>query len=300
MNTLNCRYSTSTAIMRIAARSLCVALLLLLSASLPAAEPFFFVQLADPQFGMFTTNGSFAQETANFEFAVATINRLRPAFVVVSGDQLNQPGDEAQIREYQRIIGRVDRSIPVYPMPGNHDIGNEPTPADIAVYTNHFGPDHYTFKHDGFVGIVLNSIIIHTPQQATNQFLAQEQWLQGELQRVRTNGTRHIVIFAHHPWFLKTAGEADEYFNIPSERRARYLGWFRDAGVKYLFSGHYHQNALAIDGGFEAVTSGPVGKPLWKGESGLRIVIVRDDGIEHRYYHFGELPNRVDLGADKR
>ena len=39
------------------------------------AEPFFFFQLSDPQFGMFTDNKDFAQETANFEFAVATINR---------------------------------------------------------------------------------------------------------------------------------------------------------------------------------------------------------------------------------
>src|SRR5436190_258702 len=44
-----------------------------------AAQPFFFIQLSDPQFGMFTGNKDFAQETANFEFAVAAINRLKPA-----------------------------------------------------------------------------------------------------------------------------------------------------------------------------------------------------------------------------
>ena len=115
-------------------------LLLLVSASLPAAEPFFFIQLADPQFGMFTDNKDFAQETANLEFAVATINRLRPAFVVVSGDMLNQPGDAAQIREYQRIMSRVDPAIPVYPVAGNHDIGNAPSPADIATLHQPFRP----------------------------------------------------------------------------------------------------------------------------------------------------------------
>ena len=34
-----------------------------------AAEPFFFIQLSDPQFGMFTDNTNFTQETVNFEFA---------------------------------------------------------------------------------------------------------------------------------------------------------------------------------------------------------------------------------------
>lgn len=277
-------------------KSLGAALVCLATTHLPAAEPFFFIQLADPQFGMFTGDKDFAQETANLEFAVAAINRLRPAFVVVSGDLLNKPGDAAQIAEYNRIMGRVARDIPVYAMAGNHDIGNVPTPASIAVFTNHFGPDHYTFRHGDFAGIVLNSVIIHTPQKTTKELAAQETWLQLELRRARTDGARQIVVFAHHPWFLKTAGEADEYFNIPGERRTRYLGWFRDAGVKHLFCGHYHQNAIASDAGLEVITSGPVGKPLGKGESGLRIVMVRDSGISHRYYHFGELPERVDLG----
>jgi serine/threonine-protein phosphatase CPPED1 len=276
-------------------KALGVALVCLLAAHLSATEPFFFIQLADPQLGMFTANKDFAQETANLEFAVAAINRWRPAFVVVSGDMLNKPGDAAQIREYQRIMGHVARNIPVYVMAGNHDIGNVPTPASIAVFTNHFGPDHYTFRHQSFEGIVLNSVIIHTPQQTTNELAAQETWLQAELKRARADGLRHIVVFAHHPWFLESADEPDQYFNIPSERRARYLGWFREAGVRHLFSGHYHLNALAEDGGFESITSGPVGKPLGDGRSGLRVVIVRDEGITHRYYHFGELPNRVDL-----
>ena len=278
-------------------KSLNLALWLLLPVGLPAVEPFFFIQLADPQFGMFTNNKDFAQETANLEFAVATINRLRPAFVVVSGDLVNKAGDPAQIREYQRVIGQVAAGIPVYSLPGNHDIGNVPTPADIATYTNHFGPDHYTFRRGEFVGIVLNSMLIHSPQRAPDLAAAQERWLQTELQRARTGGARHTVIFMHHPWFLKAADEADEYFNIPAERRTRYLAWFRDAGVKYLFSGHYHRNAVVRDGGLEAITTGPVGMPLAEGQSGLRIVIVRDDGITHRYYHFGELPSRVNLEA---
>jgi len=68
---------------------LAVAILLLASNRVSAAEPFFFIQLSDPQFGMFTTNKEFAQ------FAVATVNRLRPAFVVITGDLVNQPGDAA-------------------------------------------------------------------------------------------------------------------------------------------------------------------------------------------------------------
>src|SRR6185436_8336109 len=107
----------------------------------------------------------------------------------------------------------------------------------------------------------------------------------------------HIVVFQHHPWFLKSADETNQYFNIPMERRAPVLALFHEYGVKYLFSGHYHRNAVARDGDMEAVTTGPVGMPQGEGKSGLRVVIVRDSGIEHHYYHFGEIPNRIDLGA---
>ena len=65
---------------------------------LHAAPPFFFIQLTDPQLGMFTDNKDFVQETANFEFAVAAVNRLKPAFVVITGDLVNKPGDAGYSR----------------------------------------------------------------------------------------------------------------------------------------------------------------------------------------------------------
>jgi 3',5'-cyclic AMP phosphodiesterase CpdA len=264
-----------------------------------AAEPFFFIQLSDPQFGMFTSNKDFAQETANFEFAVATVNRLRPAFVIITGDLVNKSGDAAQIAEFHRVSAKFDQAIPVYNVVGNHDIENVPTPETIAAYTNGFGTDRYTFRRGGFIGIVLNSVVIHSPQKTMDQFAEQEQWLRSELKTARENGAQHIVIFQHHPWFLKTAEEPDQYFNIPRERRAPYLALFHEAGVKYLFSGHYHRNAVARDGDIEAITTGPVGQPQGDGKSGLRVAIVRDDRLEHRYYHFGEVPNRIDLRPGK-
>src|SRR5260370_41312442 len=58
-----------------------------------SAQDFFFVQMADPQFGMYTGNVGFAQETANLELAIATANRLHPAFVGLSDDLVNKTQD---------------------------------------------------------------------------------------------------------------------------------------------------------------------------------------------------------------
>lgn len=271
------------------------AALVALARPLAAGEPFFFIQLTDPQLGMFTDSQDFAQDAANFEFAVIAVNRLRPAFVIITGDLVHKPGDAAQIAEYHRIVRKIDRSIPVYHLAGNHDVENVPTPETLAAYTKHFGPDRYTFRHQGLVGIVLNSNVIHSPQHTGPQLAEQERWLRAELERARTEKPRHVVVFQHHPLFIKSAGEPDGYFNIPLERRGAYLTLLREAGVRYLFCGHYHRNAEARDGGLEHITSGPVGKPLGGAKSGIRVAIVRDDRIEHRYYELGELPTRIEL-----
>ena len=265
-------------------------------AQAPATPPFFFVQMTDPQFGMFTKDVDFAQETANFELAIATMNRWRPAFVVITGDLVNKAGDAAQIAEYLRIAGKLDRAIPLYGAPGNHDVENEPTPASVAAFVQRMGPDHYSFVSGSLAGIVLNSSLIHTPAKARVLYEAQVTWLRAELARLQTTGARHLVVFQHHPWFLKTADEPDQYFNIPLDRRGPHLSMFRDAGVKYLFSGHYHRNASGRAGEIEMTTTGPVGMPLGEGsQSGLRVVIVRDTGLTHRYYQLGELPNQIDV-----
>lgn len=261
----------------------------------PAAEPFFFIQLTDPQLGMFTNNADFAQDAANLEFAVAAVNRLQPAFVVVTGDLVHRPGDAAQIAEYRRIIAKIDRAIPVHTLAGNHDIGNVPTPASIGAYVTTFGPDRYVFRHAGLTGIVLNSTLIHSPSAAPELLAEQDRWLRAELQRAQDGDSRHIVVFQHHPWFLEHATEPDQYFNIPLARRTPLLDLFRACGVRYLFSGHCHRSVEAADGPLNAITTGPVGRPLGGAKSGFRVAIVRDDTIEHRYYELGDLPVRIEL-----
>lgn len=134
---------------------------------------------------MFTENKDFVQDAANFEFAVTAVNRLRPAFVVITGDLVHKPGDAAQIAEYRRIAGKIDAAIPVYHIAGNHDVKNVPTPESLADYIKIFGPDRYTFSHRSVTGIVLNSSVIHSPQDAPQHLAEQERWLRAELTRAK-------------------------------------------------------------------------------------------------------------------
>ena len=261
------------------------------------ATPFFFIQLSDPQFGMYAQNADFQHETANFEFAIATTNRLKPAFVVVTGDLINKPGDKAQADEYLRIEAKLDRSIPLYRVPGNHDVGNDPTLESIATYTARFGPDHYTFKNGQMVAVVLDSNLLRSPKGARQLAEQQDTWLKSELEKARQQGAHPIIVFQHHPWFVEQVDEPDSYHNMPGHERRPYLDLFRQFGVTHVFAGHYHANQTARYESLEMVTTGAIGKPLRKDVSGLRVVIVRDTGIEHRFYHLGEIPHQIDLAS---
>jgi serine/threonine-protein phosphatase CPPED1 len=249
-----------------------------------------FIQMSDTQFGMFTANKDFAHETANMEFAIATANRLKPQFVVITGDLINAGGDTAQAAEYKRISAKLSPAIKLYSLPGNHDVGNEPTKETLARYRERFGPDYYTFRAGDIEGIVLNSNLERGTQNVPDEAAKMEAWLKTQLAEAQRAGVKQIIVFQHIPFFLKEANENDQYFNIPKDVRARYLALLHQYGVKQVFAGHLHHNSEGKDGDLEMYTTGPVGMPLDGGKSGMRLVIAKDGRVEQKYYDFGELP----------
>ena len=262
-------------------------------------KPFYYFQMADTQFGMFTDNKGFEKETANFEKAVESANRLHPAFVIVCGDLVNRTGDQTQIAEYKRIAAKLGRSIPIYNVAGNHDVGNKPTAASLADYHKNFGPDYYTFQYGNLYGIVLNSSLFFDPSGAPEEAAKQEAWLRSTLEGTTKMKNKNIVVFEHIPWFINQADEADQYFNIPAQRRKEYVDLLKKYGVRYVFAGHLHKNAIGTDGPLTVVTTGPIGKPLGKDPSGFRIVTVKGDKFSYPYYSLDSIPNRIDLSSLK-
>jgi hypothetical protein len=175
-------------------------------------------------------------------------------------------------------------------MPGNHDVGNEPTPQSLALYRERFGADYYSFRAGDIAGIVLNSNLEKGTDKVPAEAAKMEAWLRSELERAKRDGVKHIIVFQHISLFLKNAGEEDEYSNIPKAVRERYLRLLHEYGVHEVFAGHYHRNELGHDGDLEMVTSGPVGMPLGGAKSGIRVVTVKDGTVTHKYFDFGELP----------
>jgi len=252
-----------------------------------------FIQMSDPQFGMYTKDAEFTHETVNFEFAIASANRLKPAFVVITGDLTNKGGDKAQIAEFKRIAARLDPKIRLFYLPGNHDVGNEATPESIARYREAYGPDYYSFRIGDIAGFVLNSNLEKATTKVPEEAAKMEQWFRTELDKARRDGARQLIVFQHIPFFMKTPDEPEVYDNVTPDARQRYLKLLHDYGVQHVFAGHYHHEAEARDGDLEIHITGPVGMPLKGGKSGMRIATVKDGKLTHKYYDFGDLPETI-------
>lgn len=261
--------------------------------------PYFFLQLADTQYGMFTGNTGFEKEAALAQQAVEHINRLRPRYVIVCGDLTNatplHARYDAQVTQYKRDFSAIDEDIPLVCVCGNHDIGNRPTPKSIAIYKQNFGDDYFAFWVGGVCNIVLNSSVLKDPSGAPGILAAQHKWLDLQLAAARKAEAKHIFVFQHHPLFLTQPDEADQYFNIPLVRRTPLVKKLRQSDVRAVFAGHYHRNSHGQAGAMEMITTGPVGKPFGKDVSGFRIVTVHEDHIRHQYYGLDDVPQAVDL-----
>jgi predicted MPP superfamily phosphohydrolase len=256
--------------------------------------PYFFIQMADPQL--------YWGSVKSWKQAIACANNLKPAFVVVTGDLLNCDGsvakrdwkkDEQRAKDYLEAAGGLDKSIPMYNVAGNHDVCNTPTPKSLAWYTKRFGKLWYTFSHAGDFFLAVESDLIKNPTGAPQAAKAQTAWIKKTLLSDAVKKARHRIVFMHHPMCLKKPDEPNQYSNLPLKPRTELLELFARAGVRAVFSGHYHGNLLVKSGDIELVTTSSTGKALYQDPLGFRIVKVYPDRIEHKYYGFEDLPKQV-------
>lgn len=259
------------------------------SQNLSQPDPWFFIQVTDPQFGMFDNNEGFKKETILYEKAVSEINKLNPDFVVITGDFVHDTNSGSQMDEFKRITAKIKPQIPVYLTPGNHDLGSPPDKESIKNYRKNYGSDKFSFTHKGSAFIGFNTSIIKDKLNRLEQ--KQYQWLDRKLKE--SQEASHIVLFCHFPFFIQSVDEPESYSNLGIESRKKYLTLFEAQKVDAVFSGHYHNNALASYGHVQLVTTSALGKPLGEALSGFRIVKIYPDRIEHRYYGLDELPDSV-------
>ena len=249
--------------------------------------------MSDPQFGMYAKDEDFAHETANFEFAIATANRLKPAFVVITGDLINKAGDAAQAAEYKRIAAKLDPKIKLYSAPGNHDVGMSRPWNRWPATASGSAPIITRFRSGDIAGIVLNSNLEKGADKVPEEAAKMEAWFRTELERPNRRARSHVIVFQHIPFFLKDPDEDGSVFQHPEAGPRHAICRCCTSTACNGFSPATFTATRRPRRRSDMVTTGPVGMPLEGAKSGMRIVTVNTTGVSQKFFDLGELPDNI-------
>ena len=140
--------------------------------------------------------------------------------------------------------------MPCRYLPGNHDIGDNPTQAgprpshpvnekDRQAYIAAFGDDRWRFEAAGWCFIGLNSLVMNSGLVAEAE---QFDWLAAELASARG---KPVALFLHKPLYLDAPDdpelEASAIRYVPPAPRRRLLEMLRGVDLRLVASGHVHQ-----------------------------------------------------------
>jgi len=222
---------------------------------------------------------NFAVLTDNFHRVGEHIDAHRPDLVANTGDvSWDGPTSRADM-EFAR---ELHAALPVdcrY-LPGNHDIGDNPTAVGVApscpateerrdAFVSVFGEDRWQFEAAGWRFIGLNSLIMNTGIPCE---LEQEEWLTSQL--AGANG-KPVALFLHKPLFLNTPEDPEEASTairfVPQPVRARLAALIGTHDIRLVASGHVHQRrddvAIGVKDANDAhlFGRGPIGDEVSRG-----------------------------------
>jgi 3',5'-cyclic AMP phosphodiesterase CpdA len=191
----------------------------------------------------------FPRLTANFEGLSDYIDTTRPDLVLNTGDMAFDAPTSPDDLEFARSL---HDALPVacrY-LPGNHDIGDNPTQTtprpphpvnekDRQTYVAAFGDDRWRFEAAGWCFIGLNSLLMNSGLVAEAE---QFEWLAAELASVHG---KPVALFLHKPLYLdapddpELAASAIRY--VPPRPRRRLIEMLGAVDLRLVASGHVHQ-----------------------------------------------------------
>jgi len=250
--------------------------------------------------------------TDNFHRVSEHIDATRPDLVINSGDLAYSAPTSPDDLLFAKALHDA-LPVPCRHLPGNHDIGDNPTaigpvPTHLATerlrqdFIGVIGYDRWCFEEAGWCFIGLNSLIMNTGLASE---AGQFEWLASELDRV--NG-RPVALFIHKPLFLDAPAdpelEASAVRYVPQPRRQQLIGMFDKVDLRLIGSGHIHQR--------RDVTFGHT-RHVWAPSTGFTIperiqpdIGVKETGlVEYRFapdrfeVRHVRAPGQTDYGMDE-
>ncbi len=249
--------------------------------------------------------------TDNFDRVSAYIDATRPDLVVNSGDLAFDGPTSPDDLEFAKTL---HDGLPVacrY-LPGNHDIGDNPTKVGPApsqpvteqsqqAFVSIFGEDRWRFDATGWCFIGLNSMVMNTGLASEAE---QFDWLASQLSSA--NG-RPVALFLHKPLYLNSPDDPERAATsiryVPMPARRRLVEMLRAVDLRLVATGHVHQrrdftyshvrHVWAPSAGF--VISDARQEVIGIKEVGLVEYRFQPDGFEVRHVR---APGQIDVDLD--
>jgi 3',5'-cyclic AMP phosphodiesterase CpdA len=249
--------------------------------------------------------------TDNFDRVREYIDAKRPDLVINSGDIAFDGPTNRDDLEFAKALHDALPTRCHY-LPGNHDIGDNPTevgppPSQPATeggrqtFIALFGEDRWRFDAAGWCFIGLNSLIMNTGLASEAE---QFDWLAEELASAKG---KPVALFVHKPLFLNAPDDpelvATSFRYVPQPARRRLFEMLGTADLRLIASGHVHQrrdfthshtrHIWAPSAGF--IISDTRQERIGIKEVGLVEYRFQPDGFEVRHV---KAPGQVDVDLD--
>jgi 3',5'-cyclic AMP phosphodiesterase CpdA len=187
--------------------------------------------------------------TENFHRVSEHIDATRPDLVVNTGDLAFDAPTHPDDLEFAGTL-HAALPVPCRHLPGNHDIGDNPTAVGpvpthptteqrLQTFRSVIGEDRWRFEEAGWCFIGLNSLVMNTGLDSEAE---QFDWLASRLAHV--NG-KPVALFVHKPLFLNTPGDPELAESairyVPEPARRRLIDMLGKVDLRLVASGHVHQ-----------------------------------------------------------
>ena len=208
--------------------------------TIPEKDKFSFILVGD-------RTGSDSQSWQIFDQAIGEINLLRPDFVIMIGDIIEEnPGRTTSIQSvWSEAVEHLKQlEMPFFIIPGNHDIWDR---TSYQTWNQLLGSTYYSFSYKGCRFIILNSEESHiTGEIGFGE--KQLAFLKEEIQSHRQ--ARQLFLFFHQPVWLPSEKDKYHWSEIES---------LLDDTNYSVFAGHLHLLASKQHQGHRYLIVGPTG-----------------------------------------
>jgi len=234
-------------------------------------KAFYFVQLTDTHWGA-------RDGVTQTRQAVAMINALPVAieFVVVTGDVFSDSIRRDDVRE-DGLAAMKGLKVPVYYVPGNHDLPQTDRARTAGLFEKYFGPLSQKVEIGGVTCLFLNTEMMEGEKRSPGE--VERDWVEAELGSGSAGKT--ALLFMHRPPVRDLMNGSDGAVSWDELYDTRWKDVFiRHPEIKAVFAGHFHRDVMCWIGAVPVYVSPAVAR-FWDRQPAFRLYQLKGGQVNY-------------------